>query len=485
MPPDAENSPPATRTTNQSFFFESDIFSATRLLPRRPRPGGVVREASRAIPVFRDCDVLIVGGGPSGTAAAVAAARTGAEVVLLERYNHLGGLSTGGLVIWIDRMTGWDGTQLIRGIANELLDRLPNDAIAGPPRGLWGSADEATAAYWKERTAAYHGIVTWSPTVDPERLKLASQELVLQSGAQLVLHGMGTAPIMHDGAVAGVIFESKEGRLAIRARVTVDCTGDGDIFGRAGAGADTDIEERDIHHCMNTAWIWGGCDMNRWIAFKTGDAAAYSAFMDRGRSLCGGLFERPFVSWRNDVALFMGPRLSGYSAIDVQDLTEVEVRSHRLMAEHLAVYRAHAPGFENAFLMLSAPQLGVRHSRRLPGVARVTRGQWRDGTPYPDEIGVSPSLAPTMPPISVPYGALLPQMLDGLLVAGRHVSCDAASHSFLREIPQCWLTGQAAGAAAGLAARRNLRPRAVPIATLQIELRRQGAFVRMPAEVAA
>ena len=364
--------PQAVRRSTQSFFFESDIFSASRLLTRRARPGGVVHEAARAVPVFRDCDVLVVGGGPSGTAAAVAAARTGADVVLLERYNHLGGLSTGGLVIWIDRMTDWSGAQVIRGIASDLLDRLPKDAIAGPPRGLWGSADDATAAYWRERTAAYHGIVTWSPTIDPERLKLASQELVLESGVQLLLHGLGTAPIVEDGRVAGVVFESKEGRLAIRARVTVDCTGDGDIFGRAGAGGDTDIEERDIHHCMNTAWLFGGVDMARWIAFKTGDAAGFAAFMDRGRALCGGLFERPFVSWRNDVALFMGPRLSGYSAVDIQDQTEVEVRSHRLMAQHLDVYRAHAPGFADAFLMLSAPQLGVRHSQRLPGVARVT-----------------------------------------------------------------------------------------------------------------
>jgi hypothetical protein len=350
---------------------------------------------------------------------------------------------------------------------------------------LWGSADAATAAYWKERTAAYHGIVTWSPTIDPEHLKLVSQELVLESGVQLLLHGLGATPIVEDGAVAGVIFESKEGRLAIRARVTVDCTGDGDIFGRAGAGADTDIEERDIHHCMNTAWIWGGCDMTRWIAFKTGDAAGFSGFMDRGRSLCGGLFERPFVSWRNDVALFMGPRLSGYSAVDIQDLTEVEVRSHRLMAQHLDVYRAHAPGFENAYLMLSAPQIGVRHSRRLPGLARVTREQWSDGTPFADEIGVSPSLSPKLPPVSVPYGCLVPRSLDGLLVAGRHVSCDAASHSFLREIPQCWLTGHAAGAAAGLSAKLGVQPRAVPIAPLQAELLKQGAFVRMPAEAAA
>jgi glycine/D-amino acid oxidase-like deaminating enzyme len=481
MSQDKPETRPVVRQTNQSFFFEADIFSAGRLIARRARPGGVVHEAARAIPVFRNCDVLVVGGGPSGTAAAVAAARTGADVVLLERYNHLGGLATGGLVIWIDRMSDWNGTQIIRGIANDLLEQLPKDAIAGPPRAVWGSADAAAAAYWRERTAAFHGIVTFSPTIDPERLKLASQELVLASGVQLLLHATGAAPILEDGVVRGVVFESKEGRLAIRAHITVDCTGDGDIFGRAGAGAETDIEESDIHHCMNTAWIWGGCDMTRWIAFKTGDAAGFSAFMEHGRSLCGGLFERPHVSWRNDVALFMGPRLSGYSAIDVQDLTEVEVRSHRLMAQHLEVYRAHAPGFDQAFLMLSAPQLGVRHSRRLPGAARVTREQWSEATPCSDEVGVSPSLSPKLPSISVPYGCLVPRVLDGLLAAGRHVSSDAASHSFLREIPQCWLTGQAAGAAAGLSARLGVKPRAVPIARLQAELLRQGAFVRMQA----
>jgi hypothetical protein len=474
----SKDSPQATRQSHQSFFFQSDIFSTSRLLARRARPQSVVQEPARAVPVLRDCDVLVVGGGPSGTAAAVASARTGANTVLLERYNHLGGLSTGGLVIWIDRMTDWSGKQLIQGIANDLLDRLPKDAIAGPPQSAWGSADEATAAYWRERTAAYHGIVTWSPTIDPERLKLISQQLVLESGVQLLLHGLGCAPIMQDDAVTGVVFESKEGRLAIRAQVTVDCTGDGDIFSRAGVGWDSDIEERDIHHCMNTSWIWGGCDMNRWITFKTSDAAGFSAFMDRGRAQCGGLFERPFVSWRNDVALFMGPRLSGYSAIDIQDLTEVEVRSHRLMAQHLDVYRAHAPGFERAFLMLSAPQLGVRHSRRLPGMARVVRERWGDPTPFDDEIGVSPSLSPKLPPVSVPYGCLVPRTMDGLLVAGRHVSSDAASHSFLREIPQCWLTGQAAGAAAGVAARLGTAPRTVPVGDVQRELLRQGAFLQ-------
>jgi hypothetical protein len=186
------------------------------------------------------------------------------------------------------------------------------------------------------------------------------------------------------------------------------------------------------------------------------------------------LFERPFVSWRDDVALFMGPRLAGYSAINIEDQTEVEIRSHRLMAQHLAVYREHAPGFAGAYLMLSAPQLGVRHARRLVGMGRVTRDDWVAGTVRPDEIGISPSLSPKFPNVSVPYGCLVPRAIDGLLAAGRHISCDATSHSFLREIPQCWLTGQAAGAAAALAVEQRCAPRALPIADLQALLRRQG-----------
>ena len=122
--------------------------------PRRPAPTRTVREAARETPVFAETDVLVVGGGPAGTAAAISARRIGAEVMLIERYNHLGGLSTGGLVIWIDRMTDWDGKQVISGIAHDFMDRLPSDAIQGPERADWGSRDAATAAYWAQRTAA-------------------------------------------------------------------------------------------------------------------------------------------------------------------------------------------------------------------------------------------------------------------------------------------------------------------------------------------
>jgi hypothetical protein len=191
------------------------------------------------------------------------------------------------------------------------------------------------------------------------------------------------------------------------------------------------------------------------------------------------------VSWRDDVALFMGPRLAGYSAVDVEDQTEVEIRSHRLMAQHLAVYREHAPGFAGAYLMLSAPQLGVRHARRLVGIGRVAREDWPDGVPRPDEVGISPSLSPKFPLLSVPYGCLVPRDIEGLLVAGRHISCDPSSHLFLREIPQCWLTGQAAGAAAALAVAETCEPRVVSISALQALLLRQGVVLRQANQTAA
>jgi hypothetical protein len=454
----------------------SEFFEGQRTRARR-QDLGTVREAARDVPVYRNCDVLVVGGGPSGTAAAVAAARAGADVVLLERYNHLGGLSTGGLVIWIDRMTDWSGQLVIRGFGEELLDRLPADAIAGPSSEDWGSRDASRAAYWSQRTAGFHGVVTWSPTVDPERLKLASQEMVLEQKVHLAFHCWAALPILEDGRVRGATFESKAGRQAVRAKVVVDATGDGDLFARAGAAYESDIEAADIHHCMNTAWLLGGVDMDRWIEFRAASPGQFAQFMARGREELRA-FERPFVSWRNDIALFMGPRQSGFSALDVDDQTEVEIRSHRLMAQHLDFYRAHAPGFENAYLFLSAPQLGVRHARRLTGVTKIVRAQWPTARVFGDEVGVTPSVSPKFPNISIPYGCLVPAQLDGLLACGRHIACDPNSHGFMREIPQCWITGQAAGLGAALAANRGVEPRAVDVTELQAALALQGVYLR-------
>ena len=454
----------------------SDIFQRSPS-GRRARPTEMYVEPSRRVPVYERCDVLVVGGGPAGTAAAIAAAREGASVTLLERHNHLGGLSTGGLVIWIDRMSDWSGVPVIRGFAEEIFERLPPDAVAGPPREEWGSKEASKVAHWSMRTAAFHSTVTWSPTIDPERLKLLSQEMCLESGVRLVLHGWASVPIVECGSVRGVVFDSKEGRQAIFADVVVDCTGDGDVFARAGEQTEEDIVQDDIHHTMNTAFLVAGVDMDQWMSFRASQPEAYSALLKEGRERLR-LFERPFVSWRNDIALFMGPRQSGYSGLDVDDLSDVEVRSHRIMEAMVAFYREHGPGFENAYLVLSGPQLGVRHTRRLVGTSKILRAQWPVGEVFADEVGVSPSVSPRFPNISVPYGALVPARLDGLLAAGRHISCDPNSHGFMREIPQCWVTGQAAGTAAALVSSAGIQPRELDVRVLQRKLVAQGVFLR-------
>ena len=454
------------------------IFNPRALAPRRDRPDlGTVREPARDIPVFAATDVLVVGGGPAGTTAAVAAARCGADVILTERYNHLGGLSTGGLVIWIDRMSDWNGDLAIRGLAEELLDRLPDDAILGPPSDLWGSRDVAEVATWKRRYSAFHGTVTHAPMIDPEWLKLESLNMVLDAKIELLLHSWVAAPLIEDGKAVGAILESKQGRMAIRAKSVIDTTGDGDLFTQSGEGFEGDINADDIHHTANTASTLGGVDIARWFQFQDDYPDRYRDFMARGRAELKH-FILPFASWRNDVVVFMGPRFAGFDVLNIDDLTVLEILSRESIVALLNFFRAHAPGFENAWIMLTAPQLGARHSRRLIGASRMTAKETRSGRILNDEIGISPSLSPNLPPVSVPYGALLPRQTDNLLVAGRHISTDAQTHAFMREIPQCWLTGHAAGVAAALSVQAGVTARNVSMPDLQATLRKQGALLR-------
>lgn len=437
----------------------------------------VIREPARDIPVFRKCDVLVVGGGPAGTAAATAAARAGADTILVERYGHLGGMSTGGFVLWIDRMTDWKGEQVIAGFADEIFERLPEDAVMGPEKAIWGSQDPQLAQYWSERHSAWRGIVTWSPVVDPEMLKIVYLDLLEEAGAALLLHAWAVAPVMAGSDLRGVIFESKAGRQAILAKVVVDATGDGDIFALAGAPFESDIEADDIHQTMNVAFRWGGVDFDRYVEFKQNHPREFAALMERGAEQ--GVRDRPWRSTRNDVAFFMSPRLYGYSCLDVEDLTAVEVQSRRLMMQILDFYRRNVPGFEHAWVMDTAPQMGTRHSRRLVGAKRVTRADWTRGVRHEDEIGLCPAPTPQHPTVSIPYGSLVPERLENLLAAGRNLSCDPASHTFLREIPVCWVMGQAAGVAAALAADGGLRVRDVDVREVQRRLLRQGAVVRV------
>jgi hypothetical protein len=437
-------------------------------------------EPERELPVHAEVGVLVVGGGPSGCAAATAAARLGADVLLVERYGHLGGLATGGLVFWIDRMTGWDGRRLIAGYAEDVFDRLSPESIIGPPPELWGSTAPADVAYWKPRTCAFRDIVTWSPTIDPEWLKVVSLDLLREAGGRVLLHSWAVQTIVERDTIRGVVFEGKQGRRAILATVVVDATGDLDLCALACAPYESDMDTGDVSHCMNVAWCFAGVDMDRWIAFADEQPEEHRSLMQKGAEALGYV-ERPVVSWRNDVCLFLGPRLSGYSGVDVEDLTAVELESRRRMVEHLSFFRAHAPGFENAWVMTTASQLGIRHTRRLIGSRKLANTDWKEGVTHEDEIGVSPSPGPKFAPVSVPYGALVPAALDNLLASGRHIACDPSTQSFMREIPQCWLTGQAAGVAAALAVKSSVRPRDVDVSELQAELRGQGAYLQVEA----
>ncbi len=431
-----------------------------------------IREPAKEIPVFRTCDVLVVGGGPAGSAAAASAARLGADTILVERYGHLGGMSTGGFCLWIDRMTDWDGQQVIAGFANDLLDRMPGEGLLGPPAQLWGSKDSQAVEYWQDRSAAFHGTVTWSPTIDPELLKMASFDLLSQRGTKLLMHSWAVAPVQEDKDIRGVVFESKAGRQAILAKVVIDATGDGDIFALASAEFDTDVVEEDIHHMMNVAFLWDGTDIERYLAFRREHPDEFRAIMQRGREM--GVHDRPHVMPRNDMALFMGPRLSGYSCIDIEDLSAVEIESRQRMMTMLDFYRRYMPGFEQARIMQTAPQMGVRHSRRLRGVTRMARDDWMTGKLYDDEIGLSPPPNPRHPNVSIPLGCMVPSSLDNLLAAGRNLSCDPVTHVFMREVPNSWAMGQAAGVAAATAISAGARVRDVNVRDVQGQLLKQG-----------
>ncbi|HWO73390.1 MAG TPA: FAD-dependent oxidoreductase [Dehalococcoidia bacterium] len=447
---------------------------------RRPE-GETVFEPARQVPVYGESEVLVVGGGPAGFAAAVAAAREGADVVLVERYGCLGGLSTGGLVIWIDRMTDWQGNLVVAGIGKELMDRCDEQgALIGPPPEQWGSRDPKLAAYWGVRTAGHRGVVNFSPTIDPEVLKLVSNDMVREHGVHVLFHCWAVAPVVRDGKVAGVIFESKEGRFALLAEVVIDCTGDGDIFAGAGAEFESDFDAESAHARLNTSFRFGNVDMRRYLDFRMIYPEKYAELMRQAAHEDRWLNNPAFVTPYDSVALFVTPKFSGYSALKVADLTEVEFRSRDSMREILAWFRANMPGFERAWILDSASQIGTRHSRRLAGREKITAEFWKNDGHSEESIGLCPGLSPEFPTLEIPYGCLVPKELEGLLAAGRNLSCDPQSHAALREIPECWVLGQAAGVAAAVAAKKRLRPRDVPIAELQRRLAAQGAAVRRP-----
>ncbi len=446
----------------------------------KPHRGASVEEPARSTPVYGSCDVLVIGGGPAGTAAAVAAGRLGADTVLVERYNHLGGLSTGGLVSWIDRMTDWDGNLIVAGVGAELVERCGPDATLGPSPEIWGSKNPVEAAYWRVRTAALRDTVHWSPTVDPEVLKLVSNDIVRESNVHTLLHCWVVATVVRQGTVEGVIFESKQGRFALTASVVIDCTGDGDVFAQAGAGFDDDFDGESAHARLTTSFRFGNVDMRRYLDFRMLHQSEFTQIMQRASGEGISLLAHPTPY--DSVALFLTPKMAGYSPLNVADLTEVEFVSRDVARRGLAFFRENVPGFARAWILDTASQVGTRHARRLVGAERITIEHWRDDGGYFDSIGLCPGMTPALPTLQIPYGSLVPISTNGLLAAGRNLSADTTSHAALREIPECWAMGEAAGVAATLAVDSGIELRDIDIRALQTQLVKQGAIVDRPSQ---
>lgn len=440
-----------------------------------------IHEQAKEIEVFDRCDVLVVGAGPAGTAAAVSAARNGAgKVVLLERYGHLGGMATGGQVLFIPHLS--EGKQqMIAGIQQEWLDRLekmPNGLI-GPDRKDIGSTDPALIDKWRK----YYGFVCdgwiwYGAYVDPEMLKIAMVNMVEDAGVTVYCHAWGSEALMEGNRVIGVTFQSKEGRKAILASKVIDCTGDGDIFASAGCAYEKEYSGDDRSYNVSVVFRLGNVDSEEFRNWKYDPNSHYRDKLAEYKKLFGYRIS-PFVTPMKDI-MWVNNFVEGKDCCNVQDLTDTEMLIRRSLNEGIEWIRENVPGFKNAFLHDTAPQLGTRGSRRLNGTYRLTMDDIAQTIEHEDTIAIIPAhrRMKYKSPIELPYGVMLPaDDVENLLTAGRCFSSahDANDHANL--IPHCVALGEAAGAAAALALQSNTTFRDVDVKKVQQMLKKQGVYL--------
>lgn len=436
---------------------------------------GEIIEEARALDVVSEADVVVVGGGPAGIGAAVAAARLGAKTALVERYGHLGGMATGGLVILLPHMSDGSQDQHIMGICQEWVDRL--DRMGGaihPERRELGTSDPATLEKWKDYFSfVVNGKVRQSVYVDPELLKCALNDMVEEAGVKLYLHSWGCRAVTEGQAVRGVIFESKEGRQAILGKVTIDATGDGDVMATAGADFEGGYERDSRSSMLAVVFRLGNVDFDKFCAYRDANPEAWKAIQERLFAL-GNFRLAPFPTNRKDV-MWVNNWVPGRSCMNVEDLTWTEVNVRKVMRETRDILAAEVPGFEGCFVLDTASQLGTRGSRRVAGEYKLTLKDVSVAKPFEDAIAVLPSLQPNgKNGIQIPYRSLVPKDIEGLLVAGRCFSSDAPANNLTNLIPHCVAMGQAAGTAAALALKAGVAVRHVDIAALRESLKAQG-----------
>ena len=443
-----------------------------------------IREPARDIRIIEEADVVVVGGGPAGIAAAVASARNGVQTILLERYGHLGGLASGGLVTLIMPMSDGTNTPQIVGICQEVIDRL--DAVGGalhPRLEDLGSSKSDLVDYWRTYSfCVIDGKIRLSVFMDPEILKCILNDMAEEASVKLLLHSLFVNTLVDDDTVKGVVFESKSGRQALLGKVVIDTTGDGDVYASAGAPFDSRMNPDDRSSRLAFVFRIGNIDPEKYFGFRKSHPQTHNELLKELENLRGFTMfirtSREDVIWVNNNV----PHLNGLS---VEDLTQLEVDGrHRMRITH-DFLKKQMPGFENSFIIDTASQIGVRCSRRLIGEYVVTASEICSGVVFPDTIMMGPDFrhdfSPEHPHWHVPYRSLVPRKIKNMLAAGRCISTDTVTNDLLAPIQYCFATGQAAGTAAAIAVKDSVNMAQVDIKKLQKLLSEQK--VPLPDEI--
>lgn len=436
-------------------------------------------EASKSIGVIAETDVLVVGSGPGGLAAAVAASREGISVMLVERYGCFGGvISQVGVegIAWYRH----ENTTDIEGIGIEFEQRA-----------------KAMGATYKEPQSQ-------SEALDAEMFKYVADQLVQEAGVRPLLHCWVVAPILEGETIKGVITESKMGRKAILAKIVIDASGDADIAYRSGApctkmakdkmlgvtvmfscsGINKDRFMEYVREHPTTYRDWG----KNWHTETTGkEDDLFSPYLEvpfnRAREeglipenikSIGGTWCR--VTETGEATSLNMVYMIGYDCTDVWDLTAAEIEGRRQAILAIKAMRAYLPGFEHAKLRNFGMTLGVRDSRKIVADYTLSEYDVRNQAHFDDSIGIFPEfldgygllvLPTTGRYFQIPYRIVLPQKVENLLVAGRSVAGDKMAHAATRSMMCCTVTGQGAGVAAAVAVKTGKTPRTVKIETVQ------------------
>lgn len=428
----------------------------------------MVHQPGRDVPVVSHADVVVVGGGPAGFSAAVAAARNGASVCLVERYPYLGGLASGGMVLVLDDMCA--GAEItVRGICQEMIDRMQRHGLAVYPLEHERGHDPAMYRKWSRwglfdfNTRIRPHPICYSVAFDPDGWKRVSDDMVREADVELRLHSWFSEALVEEGRIAGVVTETKAGRQAIMGRVVIDATGDLDVAAGAGAAFVSGA------YMVTTVFRLGGVDTDAAERFQFDEPDRFYPIDREAKRIIGGSWDYwwlktplPGIVWCNC------PHMTGLDGLKVEDLTAAEFEGRRRIHALVDYVRANLPGFAGCYVVDVAPQTGVRQTRLLDGEYVVTKDDITGRVRFPDTIARGRDYY-------TPYRALLPKSIDGLLVAGRHYSATSQAQKISREIPPCMAMGEAAGTAAAMALASGVPVRDVDVAALQRKLRAQGA----------